>query len=448
MQQINWLHLLLLGTMLYQSVFMLVQWSVYKRKEYLYYVSYILASSLFLVFRLDNTLRFLPFHLSGMADEYLDQPLIIFGIWMYIRFGYYFLQLKELQPKVYRSAVRLEWCFIVFIAIKFLIIPFNLPYHYSAYIYLAAVSFLSLAAVQVIVRLLLQKNLLNNYLVLGSLCITIGGAAGPILALFLPAMGKGNLILYIGLEIGIMIELLLLNTGLVIKNKLMQQEVIDTQQKLIGQLKQTSVLRNNLDTLQLKLSSDLHDDMGASLSSIQLYIEVIEKVFDKDFAKAKTLLSQVKINTRDIIENMGDIVWALNASKANNTTFEEKLKNYCYKLLAPKDISCFIEIPDWFHGMVTNIHVLRNLMMVSKECLNNVAKYSGASHCELLALHTNTQLLIKISDDGIGFDKANAKGNGLKNIQQRIKSIGGQIIISTNEGLGTEIGIMVPKIYL
>lgn len=445
MLQSTWLHLLLIGTMLYQAIFMLVQWRVFLRKEYGYYISYIVAMSVFFIFRLDKSLQFLPTHLTGMADEFVDQPLVIFAFWMYIRFGMFFLQLKETQHKVYEASVKLERFFIGFVLIKCLLIPFGLPRMVSAYIYLAAVLMLTILALRVIVRLLRQKNLLNNFLVLGGLCITIGGVTGPVIALFLPNMGDGKISVHIGLEVGVLIELLLLNTGLVIKNKLGQQQVIDTQQLLIAQLQQTNMLRNNLGHLQQKISTDLHDDIGASLSSIQLYVEVIEKVIDKDTPRAKELLAQVKNNASEIIANMGDIVWALNSNKPLNASFEDRLKNHCYELLAPKDISCFVEIPDWFNTTVTNINVLRNLMMVSKECLNNIAKYSHASHCEVQALLTDIQLLLRINDDGIGFDTEKAKsGNGLRNMRKRIETMGGHLLIQSKAGEGTSIGIVIP----
>ncbi|MES2774930.1 MAG: 7TM diverse intracellular signaling domain-containing protein [Bacteroidota bacterium] len=445
MRQIIWLHLLLVGTMLYQSFFMMVQWYIHRRREYLYYVAYILSCSFFLIFRLDKTLGFLPFHITGAWDEMIDRPLIIFALWMYIRFGQFFLQLKELQPKVYGYAVKLEWVFAGFVALTILLIPLKLPGLLASIIYLAAVLLLALLGGVVIFRLLRQKNLLNNYLVLGSLCITVGGVAGPIIALFLPQMGDGGLVVYTGLEIGILIELLLLNTGLVVKNKMMQQQVINTQQLLIAELQQTNLLRNNLGHLQQKISSNLHDDIGASLSSIQLYVEVIEKVVDKDPPRAKELLAQVRSNAGEIIANMGDIVWALNSAKPLNASFEDRLKNHCYEFLAPKDITCMVEIPDWFNTTVTNIHVLRNLMMVSKECLNNIAKYSQASHCEVQALLTDIQLLLRINDDGIGFDKDKTNGgNGLRNMQQRIVTIGGQLLVQSGLGQGTSIGIVIP----
>jgi signal transduction histidine kinase len=380
-----------------------------------------------------------------MVDEFIDQPLVIFAFWMYIRFGMFFLQLKETQPKVYEATVKLERFFIGFVIVKCLLIPFGLPHMVSGYIYLAAVLILTILALPVIIRLLRQKNMLNNFLVLGGLCITVGGVTGPIVALFLPNMGDGKISIHIGLEVGVLIELLLLNTGLVIKNKLAQQQVINTQQELIDQLQQTYQLRNNLSQLQQKISTDLHDDIGASLSSIQLYVEVIEKVIDKDTHRAKELLAQVKFNASEIIGNMADIVWALNSTKPLNASFEDRLKNHSYELLAPKDISCFVEIPDWFNTTVTNINVLRNLMMVSKECLNNIAKYSQASHCEVQALLTETQLLLRINDDGIGFNTEKAKnGNGLRNMRLRIEAMGGQLLLKSEVGEGTTIGIVIP----
>lgn len=226
-------HILFIGIAFFQSVFMLVQWIAFRRQDYLYYILYILSCLLFILFRLDASLKILPFHLTGMADEYVDQPLIVFAFWMYIRFGYFFLNLKNLQPSVYAAGKRLEYFFITFIVLKCLTIPIGLDHTTSGYIFLAATFLLALAAIPVIVRLLKQKNLLNNFLVIGSLCITIAGMAGPIFALIFKTMDQNTLMIYVGLELGILAEMLLLNTGFILKNRILHQQVINAQKEII-----------------------------------------------------------------------------------------------------------------------------------------------------------------------------------------------------------------------
>ena len=194
-------------------LFMLLQWLLFRRTDYLYYILYVFTCSVFIALRVNNVLQILPFMSSPFLNEITDQPLVLFAIWMYIRFGYHFLNLKQLQPNVYVYATRLEYGFAAFFFIKLLLIPLKLNHYTSALIYLVVTFILVALAIFVIVGLLRQKNLLNNFLVSGSLCITIGGVCGPILALFLPNMGEGSLLIYYPFEAAVLIEFFLLNTG-------------------------------------------------------------------------------------------------------------------------------------------------------------------------------------------------------------------------------------------
>lgn len=226
-------HILFLGICVFQLIFMLLQWILFRRPDYLYYMAYVLLCGVFIALRVNNVIQILPFKLSPFWNEITDQPIIVLAIWMYIRFGYQFLNLRQLQPKVYVAVKRLEYVFAAYLVIKLFLLPLQLNNNTASIIYLLAVFIFVTMAIMVIFKLLKQKNLLNNFLVSGSLCITIGGGIGPILGLFLPNMGQGSLLIYYSLEIALVIEFLLLTTGFAMKNKILQQQVIKAQQKII-----------------------------------------------------------------------------------------------------------------------------------------------------------------------------------------------------------------------
>jgi hypothetical protein len=234
-------HLLFLSVCFFQCVFVLLQWIVNKRTEYRYYLLYLIGCGVYILFRVNWIIQVLPFKQSVFLNEILDKPLIIFAIWMYIRFGYYFLNLKQLQPKVYKAAVRLEIAYITLIILFVVMLPFQLSYKLSSLIFLIATFALAILAAILIIKLLLQKNLLNNFLVSGGLCITLGGATGPIVAMFLPNMGEGQLLIFYFLEIGVFIEMILLNIGFMLKNKILQQQVVKAQQQLISEYQKKEI---------------------------------------------------------------------------------------------------------------------------------------------------------------------------------------------------------------
>lgn len=231
-------HLLFIGVAMFQLFFIGFQWILFRRKEFLYYMGYILLCSVYVFFKVDAIWSIVHFPLTDINRQALDQPVIITAFWLYIRFGYYFLNLKKLQPNVYSAARRLEYAFLIALVIICISIPINWSHETKGKMFLAFTLALTVIALPVIIRLIRQKNMLNNFLIVGSLAIVFGGMAGPVIAGFLPAMGKDNAIVFTGIEIGILVELLLLNAGFVFKNRILQQQVIQAQQKIIKEYEQ------------------------------------------------------------------------------------------------------------------------------------------------------------------------------------------------------------------
>jgi signal transduction histidine kinase len=86
----------------------------------------------------------------------------------------------------------------------------------------------------------------------------------------------------------------------------------------------------------------------------------------------------------------------------------------------------------------------RNIFLVLKESINNVMKHAKATLVEINIRFENEQMLVEIVDNGKGIDpeKLNQFGNGLKNMQRRMESIGGSFIILNNNG--TTIKLEMP----
>lgn len=229
-------HILFLGISFFQLLFMSIQWAVFRRKEYLFYIAYIFCASLYALFRVHAAVGFLGVSFHPWLMELLNQPLAIFSYWMYVCFTRQFLNMKKLQPSVYRYSLWVEKLFIFFIVAKCISIPLNLPYAFTVYAYMVCTICMAACAMPMIVLMLRQKNVLNNFLVMGSLCNMVGGFSGMLAGVFMPGMGKNNINVLYGIEIGVLAELLLLNTGFMLKNKILQQQVIKGQQQILQQL--------------------------------------------------------------------------------------------------------------------------------------------------------------------------------------------------------------------
>jgi hypothetical protein len=229
-------HLLILGVAFFQILFMLIQWAVFRRREYFFYIAYILSASLCILFRVNEATGLLGVTFPRGVNEIMNQPMAICSYWMYVLFGRFFLNTPKLQPRVYKLSRELEIMFAVFIILKCISIPFNLSYQTSAIIYLVCVLIMATFAIPMFILMLKQKNMLNNFLVVGSLLYVAGGVIGVIMGILFQSNGEGKQYGYLGLEIGVLLELLLLNTGFALKNRILHLQVMEGQQKILNKI--------------------------------------------------------------------------------------------------------------------------------------------------------------------------------------------------------------------
>jgi signal transduction histidine kinase len=193
------------------------------------------------------------------------------------------------------------------------------------------------------------------------------------------------------------------------------------------------------------ISQDLHDDIGASLSSLQIYGAVAEKTFKTNPEKAIEMLHKISTQSKTVMENMNDIVWSMNTNHANTTSLEAKVKNYSVELLSDNNINFNCSIDPFIEPMLKSITAKRNILLIIREAMNNIAKYSKATDAALQISIVDKNVNITITDNGVGFDMSNGKkGNGLWNMKQRAKELNGYFHINTSCNNGTSISITIP----
>lgn len=201
-----------------------------------------------------------------------------------------------------------------------------------------------------------------------------------------------------------------------------------------------------ISQIRQKISQDLHDDIGASLSSLQIYGAIAEQSLQTNPNKTIEMVNKMSAQSKEIMENMNDIVWSMKTSSSSNTSIEIKIKNYAAGLLADSNIDFKYSIMPNADKVITGITARKNILLITKEAMNNIAKYSKAKNASL-SLHTEEKdLVLIITDSGIGFSRnANpSSGNGLENMEQRTKELQGVFSIQSTEGRGTIIKAVFP----
>jgi signal transduction histidine kinase len=191
---------------------------------------------------------------------------------------------------------------------------------------------------------------------------------------------------------------------------------------------------------QNRISADLHDDIGATMSSIYVYSQLADKYFESNPDRSHEIIKKISAQTHATIEQMEDIIWSLKPDKGDGFTLQSRIQTFANNILKEHNISYAISIHPDVDGLQLNQKVKKNLLLIIKESINNIAKYSQASQVDINMSIENENLRLEIRDNGIGFEKTTVKkGNGLQNIVKRMTDLGGSLSINSAPGQGTQI---------
>ncbi len=199
-----------------------------------------------------------------------------------------------------------------------------------------------------------------------------------------------------------------------------------------------------LEKLRTKISTDLHDEVGTGLSSIAIFSELIKKELDNNPVRTGEMFERIENTSRNLIDKMSDIVWAINPDNDRLEDAILKLKEFSVKLLESRGVEVKMNIPQNVYNTSLSMEVRSNLLRIFKEIVTNAAKYSSAGtiNINLLTRHSGGKefLDLEVIDDGVGFDASKATaGNGLKNIKRRAQDINGNLMVDSSFGKGTKI---------
>ena len=185
--------------------------------------------------------------------------------------------------------------------------------------------------------------------------------------------------------------------------------------------------------------------MAITLTGIATSAKVVQKKMDSQQPELKAVLGQMKDDSEEAIHTIRDTIWALNPDNDAPEKLIERMKATGFKLLMPHDIVFAFENEVPVNQLPAfSMEQRRNLYLVYKEALHNIAKHSEATHAQVLIYQQNDILHIRISDDGKGFDCATiTDGNGLKNFQKRAKEGGFEVNVSSKNGAGAEVMLSI-----
>jgi signal transduction histidine kinase len=188
-----------------------------------------------------------------------------------------------------------------------------------------------------------------------------------------------------------------------------------------------------------RIIDDLHDDIGSSISSINMYSTITQQLVETDVPKAKTMLHKLSYQSQKLMENLSEIIWSMKTDNNQLMTLDTRIKTHISDVLGATEIQYIIDIEPTIDLFIHQIQVRKNIMLIIKEATNNITKYSKATNVHLALHKKNNTIILTIKDDGIGLQNKATQGNGINNIKKRTQELNGTFTITSNANEGVEI---------
>jgi ligand-binding sensor domain-containing protein/two-component sensor histidine kinase len=199
-----------------------------------------------------------------------------------------------------------------------------------------------------------------------------------------------------------------------------------------------------LQNIRVRISRDLHDDIGSTLSSINMISSMANKTGASE-KKPGELFQTISNASRQAMELMNDIVWSINPKNDKMDMIIIRMRQYASEMLEAANISFVIETDDESKKLTIPIEKRKDFYLIFKEAINNLSKYSRAKQAAIKITSLDGFFILAIRDNGIGFNaQEKYTGNGLKNMKARAEQLGGKIEIDSNNGEGTIITLRIP----
>ncbi|MBS1933841.1 MAG: hypothetical protein JST96_07560 [Bacteroidetes bacterium] len=433
------------GFLICQILYVLFQWLITRRSEYLYYFFYLLVIAIYFLSKYEQlygiTILFTRYPLLKI---YLGKTLLILPYFFYFKFVSSFLEIPGKYPGLYRLIRYVEYFLFAYVLSDFIfiIITFNQKLQSTLYTVIILIVFIITASF--IVYMFRQKQKLIYYVLTGSLFAAVGSTTGLILTYLsynsIVDFSFHNFLIFS--QIGVLLEILCFTAGLSYKSKKNEEDKISGQQKLIEQLKANEQLQSNMQNIRNKIAQDLHDDIGSTLSSISILSDLALK--EKDASQTTEAIHEIKDNSVTLMEKMDDIVWSINPKNDSLENLLMRIRRFATALFEAKDIDYTISISEHIHEIKLPVDYRQHIYLILKEAINNLAKYSKATKANIDIEFAGYILRMSVMDNGIGFSsEENSTGNGILNMKTRAALMNASLNIKSGPGKGTVISLAV-----
>ncbi|MDX1671805.1 MAG: triple tyrosine motif-containing protein, partial [Balneolaceae bacterium] len=190
-----------------------------------------------------------------------------------------------------------------------------------------------------------------------------------------------------------------------------------------------------IERMRVRIASDLHDDVGSSLTEIALQSDFLQTADIREDIKQS--LSQIGEQSRKVVNSLDDIVWSIDARNDTLGDLTDRMQDYVNNVLSNKKVSYHFE--DLNMSEKLTVPIKENIYLIFKEAVNNIAKHSNADRVDIELSNNNGSFEMIISDNGRGNKPVKRSGHGLRNMKMRANRIDADINFTNDTGFTVHV---------
>lgn len=198
-----------------------------------------------------------------------------------------------------------------------------------------------------------------------------------------------------------------------------------------------------VEGLRTRIATDLHDDIGSSLSQIALLSEVARRQPAGD--EREQPLADIAQLSRDLVDSMSDIVWAIDPEQDRLADLTHRMRRFASDLFSRDGVELRLDLPGEKQDPRIGADIRRQVFLIFKETLHNAVRHSGCTSLEVRLSVAGGFLALSMADNGRGFEPGNSgRGHGLASMRSRAAELNGELTVDTVPRRGTVVRLRVP----
>lgn len=403
------------------------------RKDVLFYSLYLLSAAAY--FFINATGTFFNIDENQFFESrlyyWLNIPLIIAQNVFYLLFIHYFF--KDIITSVQvKKILKLTLLFAPLLIVVFLLLRIM---NADTQLIFYTVNLLSIPPAAIIIFHVLKNKLPYALLVTNGLICTV---AGTLLTVCMIYMGNNGATFLLAasyplffMRLGLLGDMFFYQLALLKKWREQEKELATAELKT----------RLVVEEVKGRISKELHDDVGSTLSGISMYSYMaMQQAENEDNKAVSESIKIIQHSSDEMVNRLKDIVWFNKQGAGSVAATFERLKEYTAIMSRAKGIELITETDVGLTGLVLADEMTYNIYLIGKEAVNNAVKYSEATVVTVKALILNGYFVLSVTDNGKGFNTEMVPtGNGINNMKKRAEEIGGELSIISSMQKGTVI---------